>query len=299
MGVTPRGGRSDSAWLRAGLAFLVLFASGTAWGEVSFDPRELRGRLESRGFTPTQAQAALAMLERAEARGLPASTLANRMREGMARRAEPAAILGVLTDRLSDLERADDLARRCAREGITVRDREHSLLRLADSFSMGVNPEDVGAVLPAASKGRDLESVSRAAEVMGRLAQRGFPPAETRDVLAAAIGAGWAQDKMDGLVDIFLEAKRLGMGREKMRQIFADGIRDQKEPSRVVEDMKRSAKSNSSSHSAESRSPSSSTSESQGSGSPKGGKGGSSHPSGPNAKSTPPRPAGPPIHPHR
>ncbi|PYQ15835.1 MAG: hypothetical protein DMF79_19300, partial [Acidobacteria bacterium] len=170
------------AGLRAALALLVLVVSGSVSGDPAFDAGALRGLLQARGFSETQTQAALGMLERANARGLPAAALVNRAREGMARRAEPSAILDVLSGRLSNLERADDMARRCAREGITVRDREHSLLRLADSFSMGVAPGDVGSLLPAAARAnRDLETVSRAAEVMGRLGRKGFPPRDTRD----------------------------------------------------------------------------------------------------------------------
>src|SRR5258708_3021854 len=232
--------RSDLARLGGVIPLLVLVASGPVWGDASFDAGDIRGRLESRGFTPSQTQAALAMLDRAQGHGLPASTLVNRIREGIARRAQPSAILGVLTDRLADLERAEEVTRRCAKEGITVRDRDRSLMRFADSFSMGVTPGDVVTLLPAAAKaGRDLETVSQAAEVMGRLSQKGFAPADTRDVLAAATGAGWTREQMDGLVDVFLEAQRLGVGREKMRQMFAEGIRDRKDPSHLVEDMKR------------------------------------------------------------
>jgi hypothetical protein len=297
MGVITKDVRSELAPLRAGLVLLVLVASPTAWGDASFEPSNIRGRLEAKGFTPSQAQAALAILDRAEARGLPASTLANRIREGFARGAQPSAILGVLSDRLADLERADAVTRRCAREGITVRDRDLSMMRLADSFSMGVTPGDVVAVLPAVSRaGRDLETVSRAAEVMGRLGQRGFPPADTRDVLAAATGAGWTRDQMDGLVDTFLEAQRLGVGRERTRQILADGIRDRKDPSHLVEDMKKTTTAASASHpSAQSHSPASGSSTSP---SGKGGKGGTSRGSGPGTKGTPPHPPPPPPRPH-
>ncbi len=207
MGGIAKETRSDRrrASFRAGLALLVLVVSGPVWGDPAFDAGALRGLLEARGFSETQTQAALGMLERANARGLPAAALVHRVREGMARRAEPSAILDVLSGRLSNLERADDMARRCAREGITVRDREHSLLRLADSFSMGVTPGDVGSVLPAAAMAsRDLETVSRTAEVMGR-------------------------------------ARRLGVAREKTSQLLAQGILEKKEPAALVAAMKESS----------------------------------------------------------
>src|SRR6266571_7362628 len=288
MGATAKATRSDrhQGAPRAGLALLVLAAAGPVWGDAAFDAGALRALLEARGFSATQTQGALAMLERANARGLPASALANRMREGMARRAEPSAILAVLSDRLSKLQRADDVVRGCAK-GIAVRDRERSLLRLADSFSMGVTPGDVMSVLPAAARAnRDLESVSQAAEVMGRLGRKGFPPEDTREVLAAATAAGWTRDQTDGLVDVFLEARRLGVTQEKTRQILAEGILEKKEPAGLVEVMKRSS----------STPPPSGSSRS---GAAKGGKGaGTSHGSGSGAKSAAPRITRPPTHPH-
>src|SRR6266542_912526 len=195
--------------------------------------------------------------------------------------------LPVLSDRLSKLQRADDVVRGCAKEGIAVRDRERSLLRLADSFSMGVTPGDVMSVLPAAARAnRDLESVSQAAEVMGRLGRKGFPPEDTREVLAAATAAGWTRDQTDGLVDVFLEARRLGVTREKTRQILAEGILEKKEPAGLVEVMKRSS----------STPPPSGSSRS---GAAKVGKGAcTSHGSGSGAKSAAPRITRPPTHPH-
>jgi hypothetical protein len=294
MGLIARDVRLDLGRLGAGVILLVLVASGPVWGDATFDASDIRGRLESRGFTPSQTQAALATLDRAEGHGLPASALVNRIREGIARGAQPSVILGVLTVRLADLERADEVTRRCAKEGITVRDRDRSVMRLADSFSMGVTPGDVVTVVPAAARtGRDLETVSRAAEVMGRLGQRGFPPADTRDVLAAATGAGWTREQMDGLVAVYVEAQRLGVGRERMRQILVEGIRDRKEPSHLVEDLKESAKAASASHpSASSHSPNAPASGSSTPPSGKGGKGGASH--GPGPKVVPHHPPPPP-----
>jgi hypothetical protein len=287
MGGITKQTRSDrrTASFRAGLALLLLVLSGAVGGDPAFDAGALRGLLRERGFSETQTQAALGMFERAIARGLPASALVNRVREGMARRADPSAILDVLSGRLSDLERADDMTRRCAQEGITVRDREHSLMRLADSFSMGVTPGDIGSVLPAAARAsRDLETVSRAAEVMGRLGRKGFPPRDTRDVLAAAAAAGWTRGQMDGLVDVFLEARRLGVAREKTSQLLAQGILEKKEPAGLVAAMKKSSSTPPSTRSSSS-------------GSARGGRGaGSSR--GPGSGPKTPGPRGPRPQPH-
>jgi hypothetical protein len=277
MGIIENTTRSDrgGAGLRAGLALLALAIAVSVGSEPASDAGALRVLLEARGFSVTQSQAAVGMIERANARALPASALTGRIREGLARGAEPSTILGVVSTRLTNLERADDMARRCAQQGIPVRDRDRSLVRLADSFSMGVTPGDVLSVLPAAGRGsRDLEGVSRAAEVMGRLRGKGFPPGDTREVVGAAMGAGWTRSQMDGLVDVFLEARRLGVGPEKSRQLLTEGIGAKKEPAGLVEVVKGSARSDAASDAGASpRSSGGGGSRPPGAGSPKVGKG--------------------------
>jgi hypothetical protein len=226
----------------AATAFVVL-TCGTAWGRPSFDGNSLRSLLAAHGFAPAQTQTVLATLERAEASGLPASVLESRVREGLARHAEPAAIQRVLDRALGELATADGLARRGSGQGITVRDRQGSLTRLADSLAMGVTQEDVASLFPAAAGAkRDLDSVSRAAEVMGRLARQGSPAADTREVLRAALAAGWTRDQMDGLVDVFATARHLGVPRGKTRQMLADGIRNGRGLDRLSEEVKAGAK---------------------------------------------------------
>src|SRR4051812_3548347 len=117
------------------------------------------------GFTPSQAQATLVVLDRANAQALPGSYLADRVREGLARHAAPATIVSVVSDRFADLGRADNVARQCAQRGIPVRERDQSLVSLAQSFSLGVTPDDVLFMVPAAAKGgRDLAGVAHGAE---------------------------------------------------------------------------------------------------------------------------------------
>jgi hypothetical protein len=192
------------------------------------DEHDVRLLLEKGRFTAEQSQAALALLDRASRAGLPASMLVNRIREGIARRAEPRAILGVVQDRLTQLERADDVVRRCAQRGVAVRDRDRSLLTLADAFAQGVTPGDVLELAPAAGRrGTDIESVARAAEVMGHLARKGFPPRDTREAVSVALGSAWPPDRMQDLVGLFLRADALRLPPDEAREHVLDEVREQ------------------------------------------------------------------------
>jgi hypothetical protein len=230
-------------WTQRALVACLALACGSVWAQSSLDSSALRRLLTARGFSAAQAQATLATLERAEAHGLPASALESRLREGLARHAEPAVIQRVLDRRLGELEKADALARRGRQQGLVVRDRQGSLGRLADSFALGVAPGDVGGLLaPAARARRDLDGISRAAEVMGRLAQQGSPAADTRDVLGAALTAGWTREQMDGLVEVFASARRSAAAPGQVRRTLVAGIRGGESLDRLAARMKAETK---------------------------------------------------------
>jgi hypothetical protein len=217
-------------------AMLFLLSAFSAGAAPAYDAAEIRDLLGKGRFSPPQTDAALALLERTDRRGLPVSALTHRLREGIARKAEPKAILGVLEDRLAHLERADEVARRCAQQGVPVRDRERALVRLADSFAQGVTPGDVTDLIPAAAPGKtDLDAIARAAEVMGRLERKGFPPRDTRDVVASALSESWEPDRMEGLVGLFLEADMLRLSPDETREALVTGIREKKELPRLEE----------------------------------------------------------------
>ena len=196
---------------------------------AAFDAAEVRALLEKGRFAPAQSQALLAVLDRADRQGLPVALLLNRVREGIARRADAKAVLGVVEDRFRQLERADEILKQCGQHGISVRDRERSLSTLADAFSLGVTPGDVQALLPAAAEAkRDIESVTRAAETLGRLARKGFPARDTREVVAAAM-AVWPPERMEDLVGLFLQADSLRLSPEEARDLLIQEVRDKKE----------------------------------------------------------------------
>jgi len=292
MGREKRRGRR---WRRRAATALMVLTCGVAWGRPSFDESSLRRLLAAHGFAPAETRAVISTLERAEAAGLPSSVLDSRVREGLARHAQPGDIRRVLDKRLGDLAAADGLARRASGRGIPVRDRQGSLTRLADSLAMGVAQEDVASLLPAAvGAKRDLDHVSRAAEVMGRLARQGSRAADTRDVLRSALAAGWTRGQMDGLVDVFGSARRLGVPPGKARQMLVDGIRNGKGLTGLSDEVQASAKAAGAPPVVASPRPGTSHS-----GPPKG-KQGVSSPHGPRTppRGAPPRPRPPAPRPH-
>lgn len=210
------------------LTAVAVLAALPVLAKPTVDEAEVRALLEKGRFTPPQSQALLAFLDRADRQGLPVTMLVNRVREGVARRAEPKAVLGVVEDRLRQLERAEEVVQKCRQHGVAVRDRERALLTLADAFALGVAPGDVLALVPPAAEAKkDVEAVARAAETLGRLARKGFPPKDTRDVVAVAM-AVWPVERMEDLVGLFLQADALRLAPDETRDLLIQEVRDKK-----------------------------------------------------------------------
>ncbi len=243
-GRESRGARDHQAFawarvcVRAGLASVIAATAlaGPTPASAAFDRTGVRRLLSAHGFSPAQTARALAALDRAATQGLPASMLENRIREGIARHAPPATIQRVLDDRLSALEQADAIAHRCDSTRVARPGREHALARLADSFAMGVSPKDLAGLLPPGEgPRRDLEGVSHAAEVMGRLARRGIAPADTRGTLGAALEVGWTHEQLERLVDVFQDVRRLGLPPHDADRWLGESVREKTPPERLVE----------------------------------------------------------------
>jgi hypothetical protein len=214
----------------------------TAHAEPAVDEPAVRGLLDRASFAPAQAQAALALLDRADRRGLPTEALVNRIREGVARRAQPRVILGVVEDRVTQLERADEVIRASAEKGVVVHDRERSLMRIADALAQGVTPGDVRDLIPAAAEaGADLPRLARAAEVLGHLARKGFAPADTREAVAVAVAQGWPTERMDDLVGLFLKADAERLSGGEAREAVLERLRDERSGPRGEAEIRRNA----------------------------------------------------------
>jgi len=222
--------------------FVLALSLAAVRGTTAVNSEETRGLLDGRRFTPQQTQSLLVLLERADRRGLPVSALTNRVREGIARHAEPRAILGVVEDRLGQLEKADDVLRLCTRENVAVRDRERVLATLADAFAQGVTTEDAAELVAAAARVKgDVEAVARGAEILGQLQRKGFAARDARAVVAEAIAQGWSTERMEDIVGLFLEADALRLSPEDARQILVEGIRGKKERPILLEKLRRAA----------------------------------------------------------
>jgi hypothetical protein len=155
-----------------------------------------------RGGRPEDLDVLIRFANEAGAKGLPVRPLADKIREGVSKRAAPARIEAVLRQMAADLAAADQIARDWA-PGSTPPARERAVTLLAEALGQGLTPEE-------ARRGLTPEE----ARALGRHVQAATAPTVSVDLLAnAAKGLAFIKDAQlpvpDGTV-LVAEAARQG-----------------------------------------------------------------------------------------
>lgn len=175
--------------------------------------QQVSERARQRGLAP---EAALAPVAEAARRGLPASLVANKILEGLAKGVPPERVVAVGRALLERLSEAARLLAAAEQGGLRApADGAATLTDLAGALQDGVRPEVVDALVTAAREARQgSEAVVAAARVLGELSRRGVPDAAARPLGAALArrGAGAA-----GEVAALYDAWRAEGGRDAGR----------------------------------------------------------------------------------
>jgi hypothetical protein len=170
---------------------------------VSASEREALVRLRTdRGGQAEEVDALIGLAGEVAAKGLPAAPLMNKLREGLAKGADPKRIDQVIRQMATQLEAADRLVREIepAPGGAG---REASVTLLAESLGSGVTPGDVRELLRLAqASGRpplSAEAVAIAAKGLSFIEEARLPVPEGTAVIAEAVKQGFRSHEILGL----------------------------------------------------------------------------------------------------
>ena len=192
------GRRRAAVWLiTAGL----VIGTSTAWAQqpAGAADREAIARLAAdRGVSSEDAATLLRPLDEAGAKGLPVAPLANKVREGLVKGADPKRIDTVVRQMAGHLGTADALLRELNLAAAPVRDEP--IVLLADALSGGVTTtevrelrrqaQDAGAP-PLAS-----DSLAGAAKGLSLIKSASLPPADATAVMVEAVRHGYRSHEM-------------------------------------------------------------------------------------------------------
>lgn len=179
---------------------------------VSASEREALVRLRvDRGGRAEEVDALVRQADEVAAKGLPVGPLTNKIREGLAKGADPKRIELVIRQMATHLETADRLLREMEpASGGTG--REASVTLLAESLGAGVTPDQVRELRrlaqPASNTSKppvSAESLAGAAKGLSFIRDAQLPVAEGTAVIAEALRQGFRSHQ---ILDLGREVKR-------------------------------------------------------------------------------------------
>ena len=173
---------------------------------VSASEREALVRLRTdRGGRAEEVDGLIRLADDTAGKGLPAGPLANKIREGLAKGADPKRIELVIRQMASHLETADRLIVEIEPASGGTR-RETAVTLLAESLGSGVTPDDVRelrrlvqAPSRAGNPPLSAEAMSNAAKGLSFIEEARLPVAEGTAVMAEAVKQGFRSHEILGL----------------------------------------------------------------------------------------------------
>ena len=198
--------------LRPAVVSVMLVMSGLAAPNLSAaqsvpaSEREALVRLRTdRGGHAEEVDALIRLADEAAAKGLPAAPLTNKIREGLAKGADPKRIELVIRQMGTHLETADRLIREMGPASGGA-GREASVTLLAESLGSGVTSDQVRDLRrlaqPASSTGKPsitAEAVASAAKGLSLIEEARLPVPEGTAVMAEAVKQGFRSNEILGL----------------------------------------------------------------------------------------------------
>ncbi|HLG54170.1 MAG TPA: hypothetical protein VI485_02490 [Vicinamibacterales bacterium] len=197
------------------IAFVLVALSGLVGADlcaaqsVSVSERDALVRLRvDRGGQASDVDALIRVADESAARGLPSAPLTNKIREGLAKGADPKRIDAVIRQMATHLETADQLVREVDATASGA-GREASVTLLAESFGGGLTPGDVRELRrlaqPSGKPPLSLEGLASAAKGLSFIREARLPVTEGTAVVAEAVRQGFRAHEV---LDLGREIKR-------------------------------------------------------------------------------------------
>lgn len=192
---------------------------GSAAAEsLSVQDRDEINRLRAaQGHSADDIKPLLEQVNKVGDRGLPVESLANKVKEGLAKGIDPRRIDSVLRQMTSRLESAHEVLEEAKGQGISEGNRQRALETMAEAFARGATVDEVRELSRLSQDGRhkatqeDLAAGAKSLAVM----KEGRIPAKEG---AALVGEGMKQGyRASELLDLSREVKRRGSDFEEGR----------------------------------------------------------------------------------
>jgi hypothetical protein len=211
---------SNGAAMRNIVVSLVFaLSAGPALAEsLSLHDREEINRLRTvQGHSPEDVKPLIDQVNKAGERGLPVESLANKVKEGLAKGIEPKRIDPVLRQMTSRLESAHEVLEEAKGRGIAEGNRQRALETMAEAFARGATVDEVRELSRLSQEGRHKatqEELAAGAKGLAVMKEGRIPSKDGAALVGEGIKQGYRPSE---LLDLSREVKRRGSDFEEGR----------------------------------------------------------------------------------
>jgi len=201
----------------ASLVLLCCVGSAAAESLSPQDRDEINRLRAAQGHSAEDIKPLLEQVNKVGERGLPVESLANKVKEGLAKGIEPRRIDSVLRQMTSRLESAHEVLEEAKSRGVSEGNRQRALETMAEAFARGATADEVRELSRVSQEGRHKatqEDLAAGAKSLAVMKEGRIPSKEG----AALVGEGMKQGyRASELLDLSREVKRRGSDFEEGR----------------------------------------------------------------------------------
>ncbi len=174
------------------------------------DRAEINRLRAAQGHSADDVKPLLEQVNKAGERGLPVESLANKVKEGLAKGIEPKRIDPVLRQMTSRLESAHEVLEEAKGRGIAEGNRQRALETMAEAFARGATADEVRELSRLSQEGRykaTQEELAAGAKSLAVMKETKISPNDGTALVGEGIKQGY---RSSDLLDLGREVKRRG-----------------------------------------------------------------------------------------
>lgn len=205
------------------LCFIIIFSKPV----FSIETKEINELKESlkqnTGFNEKEIESLIALIESAQKDSLLYELLANRVKEGIARKVNFKAIFNVVNSKLQYLNTAKKIIKE--QQGLVSKDQNYSVQVLSELIEKGLNQEEFKTVCGMAVQNKmTMEETLHIGEALIKLREEKFSFEFCIEIIAAIISKKPKIDYVERVIKIIIQSKNTNIKQEEVKDIIIDGI---------------------------------------------------------------------------
>jgi len=204
----------------------VLFFSLPIYSEETREVSEIRAMLKQRTlFEENEIENFIVLIQKAKTSSLPEKILINKIKEGIARKAEYKVLYGVVSKKYDLLLLSKEMLSEQYAKMIHVKDSNYSINMLSELIEKGLNKEEYKYACSIALQNKmNMEETLRICETILLLKEEKIEYAFIKEVIETVMKKKPDMGYLEYITKIIIEAKKMNIKQDEIREIVINGI---------------------------------------------------------------------------